>query len=154
MILVKNFVDQPYILHGTLWWRIYTYHEWHWPFRCSVEDILSPAEDIANKKNLQKDPIKIEKDLTVGVEDSLSPTKDTFNKFDTEAIVKAISDQLQAEVDAKSHDPNEQQAWHFKTASLKRPPTTPTQRHIHADNLRDLNPPDPSKNRSLFKVGN
>jgi hypothetical protein len=75
-----------------------------------VEDILSPAEDIANKKNLQKDPIKIEKDLTVGVEDSLSPTKDTFNKFDTEAIVKAISDQLQAEVDAKSHDPNEQQA--------------------------------------------
>ena len=94
----------------------------------NVDNIISPAEDIANRKKLQKDPIIPDKDLA-GV-DNLSKdianvklkrvtTGDTFNNFDTEAILNDISDQMRAEVDAKFHGADERQSGHFDKPSPK-----------------------------------
>ncbi|OEU20400.1 hypothetical protein FRACYDRAFT_180059 [Fragilariopsis cylindrus CCMP1102] len=83
----------------------------------NVENILSPAEDIANNKL---------KEVTSG---------NTFNDFDESAISKDIEIQLQVELDARFNDSNEQQTGHFKTASPKRASPTGPQRHVKQKRL-------------------
>ena len=97
----------------------------------NVENILSPAEDIANNKL---------KEVTSG---------NTFNDFDESAISKDIEIQLQAELDARFNDSNEQQTGHFKTASPKRASPTGPQRHVKQKRLSDLNPLDKTKDKGL-----
>ena len=118
----------------------------------NVEDIISPAEEIAN--------IKL-KEVTSG---------NTFNNFDTTAILKNIDDQLQEELKvkakAKAHqlqeeaddyffDSNEQQTGHFNTAppvvpvksSLPKRSSTTKSKHVKPKKLRDLHPKDPSRGK-------